>query len=714
MFAINRWFVFLSMKLVSVSLALVLAACDSEKAGSPQERAGDVHHLRFGHDMPETSAQHLAALRFADLAAKYSEGKISISIFPGQSLGSDHEMIAMTQQGQLDIMLPPSAKLSTILPAMQLPDIPFLFSSHEEVDRVLDGPAGRKLLSRLEEVDLIGAAFWESGFKQFTSRVQLDSKEAFRQTRFRIMRSAVIKEQFQAWGAETRFIDFNSTYKALADGVVDGQENPIVTIYSMKFHELQDHLTLSNHGYLSQVLVFSKKVFDGLPGNLQQALLRAAAEATVYERREARKLEQEFLHKVKQTSIVVKELDPECRQLLEPARAKILEQYRFLIGTDLIEMVLQELQEDFVSTEGELVLALDADVAGSSALSGLAIKRGIELAIDEINAAGGLLGKRLVLLVRDNSMVSARGVDNLIRFAEIPNLIAVMGGISSPVILSELDVIHEKKLLFLDPWAAATGIVKNGRQPNYVFRVSVSDDMAAPFLVDKARKISPRIGLLLANNGWGRSNHVAIVSALEKRGMKPADVQWFDWGASRQQEKIDLLKASGAEVLIFVGNAVEGAKFIKTIAQDEQPLPVVSHWGIVGANFPALVGDELVKVDLRILQTFSFVGNKSDRSQRIAERYMKKYHIESVEDIPAPTGTAHAYDLVHLLAQAVRKANSVNMQKIRDTMEHLTEYHGLVRNYQRPFSARDHDALSAKDFILANYKNGVLVPMEDD
>ena len=114
-----------------------------------------------------------------------------------------------------------------------------------------------------------------------------------------------------------------------------------------------------------------------------------------------------------------------------------------------------------------------------SAQSGHAIKRGIQLALDEINQKGGVLGRKMVLLVKDHEGISARGVANFNAF-----LVAVMGGLHSPVALSELKVIHENRIIYLDPWAAATKIVKNDFHPNYVFRVSVNDEEAGPFLVN--------------------------------------------------------------------------------------------------------------------------------------------------------------------------------------------------------------------------------------
>ena len=136
------------------------------------------------------------------------------------------------------------------------------------------------------------------------------------------------------------------------------------------------------------------------------------------------------------------------------------------------------LQKRYDPGQDDIVIGLDADMTLGSAPSGIAIKRGMELAMDEINQKGGLLGKKLSIKVCDHGGISARGIANMIYFSKVKNLVAVMGGFHSPVALSELTTIHNEKLIYLDPWAAATLIVDNGFDPNYVFRVSVRDQHA--------------------------------------------------------------------------------------------------------------------------------------------------------------------------------------------------------------------------------------------
>jgi len=695
---------------VAILVVFLLNGCEKKPLNEQKKNQSELIVLRFGHDLSEDSAQHLAAVKFAKEVNQKTAGKIEINIYPNQSLGTDRQMLAMAQQGELDFILTPTAKLSHVIPELQIFDLPFLFPDTKTAHKVLDGTAGTKLLSKLKEYNLIGIGFWESGVKQLTLNKPIATIEDFKNTRFRIMESNVLRDQFSTWGAESIVIDFGKTYDALKNNIVDGQENPLNSTISMKFHQVQKYLYLSNHGYLAQLLAVSQSTFDKLSNKQQEIIIQSALNVTPYQRTESQKRHDHLLNHLKTLPIQVAELPTGLKSVLQEKSRNLLESYRMMFGTEIVEQVLQAIDEDKIFKENELVIAIDADLSGNSALSGLAIRRGVELAIAEINQQGGVLGKRLVLTARDNSMIPARGLDNLKRFSEIPNLVAVFGGISSPVVLAELEFIHKNKLIFLDPWAAATPIVNNGYVPNYVFRVSVRDEFAAEFLTKHALNVSSKVGLLLVNNGWGRSNHKALMNALNQNNFQPAKTEWFEWGKDSFGDTIEKLYEAGVEVIIYVGNPVEAAKIVQEISRKSNPIPIISHWGITGGKFTQLVGKDLDKVDLRVLQTFSFVDNKDIKVKAFVEGYKAKYSVSSAKDIVAPVGTAHAYDLTHLLAKAIKLANSTEPEKIQHALESITYHSGLVRDYSPPFSKQRHDALDLSDFILTHYKNNRLVP----
>ena len=369
------------------------------------------------------------------------------------------------------------------------------------------------------------------------------------------------------------------------------------------------------------------------------------------------------------------------------------------------------------SSKESFIIGLDADLTSGSAESGLAIRRGIELAIEEINGSGGVLGRPLSLAIRDHHGNPTRGIDNIVEFAKTPNLVAVVGGLHTPVAMAELPTIHDKKLIYLGPWAAGTPVVDNGYSPNFVFRVSVRDALAGGYLIDQAlaRGFS-KPALLLENTGWGRSNEKAMKAALAKKGMKPATVQWFNWGAKETYDQLTAMGKSGADVAILVANAPEGVAVMETMAAlpEAQRRPIISHWGITGGSFFEDAKRVLTKTDLMFLQTFSFLATASrPETEKVTRAYLKRYGYTDAKAIKSPTGTAHAYDLVHLLALAMEEANSSDRSLVRDALEKLASHKGLVRTYAPPFTPTRHDALSREDFHLARYdENGVIQRIE--
>jgi branched-chain amino acid transport system substrate-binding protein len=364
-----------------------------------------------------------------------------------------------------------------------------------------------------------------------------------------------------------------------------------------------------------------------------------------------------------------------------------------------------------------ILIGLDADMSSGSARAGEAIKRGMELAADEINRQGGILGRNLEIIVKDHRGNPARGVDNLEDFAKMENLVAVMGGLHTPVAMHELKTIHRHGLPFLVPWAAGTPVVKNGFEPNFVFRVSVRDEYAGGFLVKYAlEKGFKKIGLALEKTGWGRSNEKAMKAALKRVGMSPVSIGWFHWGTQDMEGALNDVLAAKPDAVLLVANSPEGLSIVRKMSSlpKEQRVPVISHWGITGGDFFEESKAVLNQVDLVFLQTYSFFKPTDPVSaQRLIEQYGKKYGVEArPESIFAPVGTAHAYDLVHLMAGAITDAGSVDRVLLRDALANLQKHQGLVRTYVQPFENGNHDALSAADFSIAKYgDSGSIIPI---
>ena len=365
-----------------------------------------------------------------------------------------------------------------------------------------------------------------------------------------------------------------------------------------------------------------------------------------------------------------------------------------------------------------IIIGLDADMSAGAARGGLAIQRGAEIAINEINDNGGVLGRPLLLESKDHRGNPARGLDNIKSFASRNEVVAVLGGVHTPVAMHELEAIHDQQLIYLGPWAAGTPIVNNGYSPNYVFRVSIRDEFAGAYLVGEALKKGYRkIALALEKTGWGRSNEKAMKMALAAEGLDPTEIAWFHWGAQDMETAVKSIAKTSPDVILLVANTPEGLAIVRSIASlpKADRIPIISHWGITGGSFFEQAKDVLGDVDLSILQTYSFIKPSfPDRANKVINAYLEQYSdATDVQDIFAPTGTAHAYDIIQILALAIKKANTTNRQSVRNALENLTAYNGLVRDYSPPFSAEKHDALDASDFRLSTYdKKGVIVPLK--
>src|SRR6201989_2673931 len=263
-------------------------------------------------------------------------------------------------------------------------------------------------------------------------------------------------------------------------------------------------------------------------------------------------------------------------------------------------------------------VGLVAALSGQSAKSGEGITRGLTLAIDEINAKGGVLGGRMLELVRrDDESNPAKGQTAARELIDKEGAVMLYGGIDSPVSLAIVPLVNSAKVPFMGVWAAATNITRNGANPNYVFRVSAVDVLVDRALIKHAltRVNSKTRGLLLVNNVWVKSNLGGLTAAAQAAGIKLAGAEKFDDKDVDMTPQLQRLRDAGADPLILVGNAAPGAQVVKSLQKSAWAVPVVSHWGISGGRFPELAGSWASKV--HFVQTYSFFGTQNDAGKRV-------------------------------------------------------------------------------------------------
>lgn len=296
--------------------------------------------LRFAHTQPTSDTHHLAAVRMAEQVARATNGQLRISIHPAGELGNDPAILEGVRLGTIDIGQTGNPFYTRFEPKLNALDIPFLFTSHEHVYRVVDGEVGSGLLAELEKHRMKGLAFWEIGFRKITnSRRPIVTPADLQGLKIRTTPNPAHVEAFRLWGANPTPMAFTEVYLALETRAVDGQENPLNIIRSNRFQEVQRHLSFTDHAYTVSIVSMNLAKFRALPEAQQKALLEAAREAAVYQRRLNREQEGQDLATIKAAGVeVVEQVDTEAfrRLAFEPVKAAFVA----LHGAALIDAIL--------------------------------------------------------------------------------------------------------------------------------------------------------------------------------------------------------------------------------------------------------------------------------------------------------------------------------------------------------------------------------------
>jgi branched-chain amino acid transport system substrate-binding protein len=352
-------------------------------------------------------------------------------------------------------------------------------------------------------------------------------------------------------------------------------------------------------------------------------------------------------------------------------------------------------------------------LSGQSAQAGEAITRGLNIAIDEINAKGGLLGGRKIELVRrDDESNPAKGMTAARELIYKEKVAVLFGGLDTPVAMAIVPMANQEKVPFMVPWAAGTGITRNGANPNYAFRVSAVDEAVDKAMLQYAQKTfkSVKPGMILINNPWGESNEKGLVAALSAKGMKAAGVEKFEASDVDVVPQLNRLKTAGADALFLVGNVGPSAQVVKSMDRMGWKVPVVSHWGPAGGRFNELAGPNAKNV--HFVQTYSFFGKQSPVGEKVINDLKAKYpSIKGPEDITPSVGVANAYDSMHLVALAIAKQGSTDHEAIRKGLENIDRYEGLIKTYVKPFSPAVHDALTEDDYVWAQFIGNHILPV---
>ena len=357
-------------------------------------------------------------------------------------------------------------------------------------------------------------------------------------------------------------------------------------------------------------------------------------------------------------------------------------------------------------------IGLVTALSGQSARSGEAITRGLTVAIDEVNAAGGLLGgRKLELVRRDDESNPAKGVTAARELIYKDKVAILFGGLDTPVARAIVPIATEAKVPFMVPWAAGTAITHNDTNPNFVFRVSAVDEEVDKAMVAYARSTfaAQKPGLILLNNPWGQSNEKGLKAALAAVGSPLAGSEKFEVSDVDVTPQLGRLRAAGADVLMMVGTVGPSAQVVKSLDRMGWDVPVVSHWGPAGGRFGELAGPNASRV--KFIQTYSFSGPATPAQTRVMTALKAKYpDIKSPADVTPAVGVANAYDALHLAALAIAKAGSTDGDAVRQGFAAIDSYDGLIKRYDKPYADGRHDALVETDYVWAQFDGDHIVP----
>lgn len=300
--------------------------------------------IKFSHVVASETPKGKAAKRFKDLAEKATDGRVRIELYPNSTLYKDKEELEALQLGAVQMLAPSLAKFSPLgVKEFEVFDLPYIFPNKDVLYRVTEGPIGESLLEKLEPKGIIGLAFWDNGFKVMSANRPLRTPADFKGLKFRIQPSKVLYTQMRALGANPQMMAFSEVYQALHAGVVDGTENPPSNLYTQNMHEVQSHLTVSDHGYLGYAVIVNKKFWNGLPSDIRSALEGAMKEATRYANAIALQENEKALEAVRKSGITtIYTLTPEEKEIWRKALLPVHKDMESRIGKRIITAVNRE------------------------------------------------------------------------------------------------------------------------------------------------------------------------------------------------------------------------------------------------------------------------------------------------------------------------------------------------------------------------------------
>ena len=348
---------------------------------------------------------------------------------------------------------------------------------------------------------------------------------------------------------------------------------------------------------------------------------------------------------------------------------------------------------------------------GGSSSMGVSMRDGVRLAADEINKSGGVLGRPLLLVERDDEAKNELGVQIAQELIDKEAVAATVGFINTGVALAAQRFYEEAEIPVMNNVATGSLISKQFLPPdheaNYVFRNAANDLIQSAMIAEEAvkRQNFKKPAILADSTNYGQLGKTDLTSALSKLGITPVATEKFNIGDTDMTAQLLRAKEAGADVILTYAIGPELAQIANGMAKLGWKVPMIGSWTLSMASFIDTAGPN--GDGAMMPQTFIQLPTTPKRKAFI-DAYQKAY---GVDRIPSPVSAAQGYDSIYLLAAAIKQAGSIEGPKIRDALENLNQkLEGVVTTYDRPYSATDHEAISNNIPVFGQVRNGRVIP----
>jgi C4-dicarboxylate-binding protein DctP len=300
--------------------------------------------IKFSHVVAADTPKGNGSEFFAKRAAELTKGRVKVEVYPNSQLYKDKEEMEALQLGSVQMLAPSLSKFAPLgVKEFEVFDFPYIFDGYDDLHKVTQGAVGKGLMARLDAKGISGLAFWDNGFKSFSSNRRMAKPEDMKGLKMRIQSSKVLEAQMRALGAIPQVMAFSEVYQGLQTGVVDGTENPHSNLYSQKMNEVQRFVSITDHGYIGYAVVVNKGFWDGLPADIRAQLTQAMAEATKFTNDSALKDNEDALAKVRATGKTeVLTLAKAERAPWKRVLVKVHKEMEPRVGSEILQAVYKE------------------------------------------------------------------------------------------------------------------------------------------------------------------------------------------------------------------------------------------------------------------------------------------------------------------------------------------------------------------------------------